>query len=123
MESKSSNGVIVAQGGVSVGYVGYLRDGKLKFTVREDRAPVIITASETPSAAFKLEARLAHDEAMMLAIDGRTVAQAQAPSLISRQPMEDFCVGHEDRVPVWDFGVLVLFVGTIKNLQIAAGQP
>jgi arylsulfatase A len=120
VEAKSSNGVIVAQGGISVGYAVYLRDGQLKFTVREDRTSVTITASETPASAFKLEARLARDGAMTLAIDGRRVAQGKSSGLILRQPMEDFCVGHDNRMAVGDYAAPARFSGTIKNLKVAS---
>jgi hypothetical protein len=120
VQARSSNGVIVAQGGMTFGYSVYLRDGKLQFTVREGGTPVSITASETPSSAFKLEARLARDGAMTLAIGGRTVAQGKAAGLISRQPMEDFCVGHDNRMAVGDYVAPARLTGAIKNLKITS---
>jgi len=118
VEAKSPNGVIVAQGGKTLGYAVYLSDGKLKFTVRESGPPVSIVATETPSSAFKLGARLARDGAMTLVIDSRTVAQGKAPGLVSRQPVEDFCVGHDNRMAVGDYVAPARFTGTIKNLKI-----
>jgi arylsulfatase len=118
VEAKSANGVIVAQGGAAVGYAVYLRDGRLQFTVREARNPVSITASETPSTPFRLEARLARDGAMTLAVDGRTVAHGKAPGIISHQPTEDFCVGHDNHMPVGDYVAPAPFAGTIQKLKI-----
>ena len=116
---KSSNGVIVAQGGITYGYAVYLRDGQLKFTVRDVGKAVSITASETPDTSFKLEARLARDGAMSLAVNGHTVAQGKAPGLISRQPVEDFCVGYDNRMAVGEYAVPARFAGTIRNLTIS----
>ncbi len=118
VEPKSSNGVIVAHGGITYGYAVYLRNGQLEFTVRDDGKPVSITANATPASAFKLEARLARDGAMSLAIDGRTVAQGKGPELISRQPVEDFCVGHDNRMAVGDYTPPARFTGTVRNLKI-----
>lgn len=120
VEPRTSNGVIVAQGGVTVGYAVYLRDGKLKFTVREDAKPVTITADTALPASFRLEARLGRDGAMSLAIDGRIAAQGKAPGLISRQPMEDFCVGHDNRMAVGDYTPPARFNGTIRHLKLIA---
>ena len=119
VEARSSNGVIVAQGGQSFGYAVYLSDGKLKFTVREASNPVTITASETSPASFKVAARLARDGVMTLIMDGRTVAQGKAPGLISRQPAEDFCVGLDNRMAVGDYITPARLTGAIKNLKIA----
>jgi hypothetical protein len=118
VEAKSPNGVIVAQGGVAAGYSVYLRDGKLQFTVRENSTPVTISANEPVPAAFRLEARLAKDGAMSLAMDGRIVARGKAPGLIPRQPMEDFCVGHDNRMAVGDYTAPARFSGSIKHLKI-----
>jgi arylsulfatase A len=118
VEPKSSNGAIVAQGGKTFGYAVYLSEGKLRFTVRENGAPISITASDTPRAAFQFEARLARDGTMTLAIDGRNVAQGKAPGLVSRQPVEDFCVGHDNRMAVGDYTAPARFAGTIRNLKI-----
>ena len=48
METKSSNGVILAHGGVTAGYALYLRDGKLRFTVREEGVPITVISPEPP---------------------------------------------------------------------------
>jgi hypothetical protein len=118
VEAKSPNGVIVAQGGQTFGYAVYQRDGQLKFTVREGGTPVSVLANETPSALFRLEARLARDGAMTLAIDGRIVARGKASGPIARQPVEDFCVGHDNRQAVGDYVAPARFTGTIKGLKI-----
>ena len=60
---------------------------------------------------------------MTLAIDGRTVAQGKAAGLISRQPMEDFCVGHDNRMAVGEYVAPARFNGTIKNLKITNDKP
>ena len=118
VEPKTSNGVIVAQGGNTRGYSVYLSGGKLRFTVRESRATVTITGGEAPPNSFKLTARLAADGTMTLAIDGRTVARAKAPGLISRQPAEDFCVGFDNHMAVGDYAPPARFRGVLRNLKI-----
>ncbi len=118
VEAQSRNGVIVAQGGRSFGYAVYLGDGRLKFTVREGGQPVTITGGEAPKTAFKLEARLGRDGVMTLVVDGRSVAQGKAAGLISRQPADDFCVGHDNRAAVGDYAAPARFQGAIRNLAV-----
>jgi len=86
--------------------------------VRAGGTPVSIVANETPLPAFRLEAHLGSDGALTLAIDGRTVARGKASGLIARQPVEDFCVGHDNRQAVGDYLAPAQFTGTIKGLKI-----
>jgi hypothetical protein len=118
VEARSSNGVIVAHGGAMFGYAVYLRDGKLKFTVREGGKPVSIATTDAPPSAFVLEARLARDGVMTLTVDGRTAAEGKAPGPISRQPSEDFCLGHDNRAAVGDYVAPAPLTGTIRRLNI-----
>jgi arylsulfatase A len=119
VEPQNPNGVIVADGGLVVGYALYLRDGKLVFTVKINREPVSITASETPSGKFSAEARLAADSAMTLLINGKKVAEGKAAGLLPVQPAENFCVGFDDKEPVADYGKPARFKGSIENLKVS----
>jgi len=73
--------------------------------------------------ALEPKARLARDGAMTLAIDGRIVGRGKASGLIARQPVEDFCVGHDNRQAVGDYVAPARFTGTIKGLKIANDCP
>ncbi|HWX19865.1 MAG TPA: sulfatase-like hydrolase/transferase [Candidatus Binatia bacterium] len=117
---EAPDGVIIAQGGSFNGYAVHLRGGKPAFTVREAGDLVSISAAKTPAAHFRLEARLARDGAMMLAIDGKTVARGKAPGLIPGQPHEDFCVGHDNGRPVGDYDGRTHFRGAISKLKVVA---
>jgi arylsulfatase A len=120
VEPKSPSGVIVAQGGSACGYALHLREGKPVFTVREHRNIVSITAAATPPGHFHLEARLARDGAMTLAVDGQTVASGKAPGLIEAQPQEEFCVGFDSRRTVGDYDGKAHFRGAITQLKVVA---
>ena len=121
VEPKSRSGVIVAQGGSAGGYALHLREGKPVFTVREHGRPVSIAATtEAPPGGFRLEARLARDGTMTLAVDGKPAASGKAPGLITTQPQEDFCVGFDDGKPVGDYDGKAHFRGTISQLKVLA---
>ena len=119
VESAGPDGVIVAQGGNTVGYALHLREGKLVFTVRQNREPVAITADETPAGRFEAVARLARGGVMTLLINGRKVAEGQAPGLLPAQPQEDFCVGHDNKQPVGDYPSGSRFEGKIEKLKVS----
>ena len=118
VEPTNPNGIVVAHGGLLVGYALYLRDGKLSFVVKNAREPVVITANETPAGRFSAEARLSADGAMTLLINGRKVAEGKAAGPLATQPAENFCVGFDDKEPVGDYGTPSRFSGRIENLKV-----
>ena len=117
---EGGEGIIVAHGGVAYGYALHLYEGKLVFTVRENRAAVAIFASQLPPGPLTIEAQLASDGAMKLSLNGKSVALGKAPGPISRQPQENFCVGFDDQNPVGDYRGAGSFSGKISGLKIAA---
>ncbi|MEI7731174.1 MAG: sulfatase [Verrucomicrobiota bacterium] len=119
VEPKAKNGVIIAHGGSAVGYALYLKEGKVMFTVHSGaKTKVNLTASETPSGRLAMVAQLTKDGTMTLSLNGKLVATGKAESLIARQPQENFCVGHDDKVTVGDYDGKTLFQGTIENLKV-----
>jgi arylsulfatase A-like enzyme len=120
VEPKTREGVIVAQGGSAFGYALHLHEGRPVFTVREEGQPVFITASEAPAGRFRLQAHLARNGALTLAVDGKIVATGRVPGLISAQPQENFCVGFDDGQAVGDYDGAQLFAGTIEHLRVVA---
>ena len=123
VEPKSRSGIIVAHGGIGVGYALYLSDGRLAFAVRRGAADVVVVRSdgEAPSGRFTAEAALAADGGMTMSINGKGIASGRAGGLIPRQPQENFCVGHDDGKPVTDYGVAGAFEGSIDNLAVKVG--
>jgi arylsulfatase A-like enzyme len=123
IEPKAGAGVIVAQGGSAVGYSLYLKDKRLVFAVRRSADEIVrITSDELPAGPIAIEARLAGDGAMTLAVNGKPAAAGKAGGLIDRQPMEDFCVGHDNRVPLDAYDGETRFAGSIEQLKVVAGK-
>jgi arylsulfatase A len=118
VEAQVRDGVVVAQGGARYGYALHFQGGKLLFTVRTGGLPVPIEAKETPPGRLKVEARLARDGAMTLAINGRTAASGKADVLIPVQPQEDFCLGHDNGMAVGNYDGKTLFKGLIEKLNV-----
>jgi arylsulfatase A len=117
VETAQKDTVIVAHGGAAYGYALFLRGGRAAFAVRTG-GEAVTTVSAAFSGTGRLEATLAKDGAMRLAIDGATVAEGKAPGLITRQPAENFCVGMDDQHPVADYGKPEPFKGRIARLSV-----
>jgi arylsulfatase A-like enzyme len=123
IEPKAQSGVIVAQGGSAVGYALYLKDNHLVFAVRRSIADIIrITSADLPSGRLSVEARLAGDGTMTLSINGKPAATGSAGGLLGRQPMEDFCVGHDNRMPLDGYDGKTRFSGSIEQLKVRTGK-
>ncbi len=118
------DGVIVAHGGVAVGYALYLKDGHVVFAIHPVGHDIIrITSPAAVAEKLTVEARLAADGAMTLAIDGKTVASGKSDGPISRQPQEEFCIGHDSGKTVDTYDGKTPFKGTIRNLKIDTSTP
>jgi arylsulfatase A-like enzyme len=118
VQPESLEGVIVAQGGSFNGYAVHLHEGKPVFTVRVAGEISSVSALEKPSGRFRVEARLARDGALSLAVDGKTVAKGKAAGVIPAQPHEDFCVGFDNGRPVGGYDGKAHFLGTISGLKV-----
>jgi arylsulfatase A-like enzyme len=124
VETAARDGVLVAHGGVAIGYTLYLREGRVVFAVHNEKRDIVrITSPDAISGKAVIEARLAADGAMTLALDGKTVASGKADGPLSREPMENFCVGHDDARTVDDYDGRTLFKGSLRNIRISTAAP
>ena len=118
VETKARDGVIVAHGG-AMGYTLYLKEGRAVFAVHQSGKDIVrITSPSAIGDKVAIEARLAADGAMTLALDGSQVASGKADGALVRQPVENFCVGHDDAKTVDDYDGKKLFQGRISNLKV-----
>ena len=119
VEPKSSNAVIVAQGGKVAGYSLYLSKGNPVFSLRERGELFSVAATNTPGKKFRIEARLETNGAMTLTVDG-VVAKGNAAGLIPNQPQESLCVGFDDGAPVANYKgkATDAFQGRILELKV-----
>jgi len=124
VEPKKPAGVVVAHGGATMGYALHYQDGKLAFTVHANNQPAkTIVAEAAPAGRVAVEAHLAADGAMTLRLNGKLAAQGSAGGIITSQPRESFCVGHDDRIPVGAYDGKVKFDGSIEKLAIEVEKP
>lgn len=120
VETVQKSTVLVAHGGVSVGYALYLKDGRAAFALRTGPDAVAeIVAPEALTGPASLVAKVAKDGTMTLRVGEGVVATGQAKGLLGHQPAEDFCLGHDAAKPVTAYGAVQPFKGTIKDLKVS----
>jgi hypothetical protein len=125
VKPKSTNAVIVAQGGKRGGYSLYLTNGSPVFAVREGNKLFTVAADSKPTKSYNIDAQLLSDGTMKLAIDKQPAVTAKAGGLIKRQPTESLCVGFDDGAPVADYGFKPNdpFQGGLSGLKIITAEP
>ncbi len=117
--SDSPNGVIVAHGGVAVGYALYVKAGHVTFAVHSSGDETTrIAAPDALNGRTAISAQLSADGTMTLSLAGKTVATGKSGGLLKRQPQEDFCVGFDSVKPVDSYDGAARFKGSIENVRI-----
>jgi hypothetical protein len=120
VQPESRDGVILAQGGRQHGYALHLEDGRPVFSVRIAGQLFSVKALEAPAGRFSLEATLAKDGVMRLAINGREVAKAKASGLIPTQPQDELSIGEDTRTAVGNYQAPYPLVGKVQHVEITA---
>ena len=111
--------VVVAHGGLTVGYALHLKGGRVVFSVRTGgNAVTDLVAPDAVSGPMRIAATLQSNGMMTLALNDTTVATGKAPGLLPRQPAEDFCVGHDNGKPGTAYAANERFKGVIKGLKV-----
>ena len=120
VETKQRDAILLAHGGLAAGYALHLRDGRAAFVVRTgaDAAFTEIIALSDFTGSATITAALAADGSMTLKIGHQPAVTGKAGKLLPRQPQEDFCVGHDNGMPVAAYTGKGAFQGIITGLKI-----
>ncbi len=120
----ANGGVIVAQGGAAVGYTLFLdKESKLHFLVRVDSKASQVVSPQAVKGAHSVVARLSADQTLTLSVDGKVVAQGQAPKLIDSQPLDGLSVGRDSDGAVGPYDAPFPFKGKIESVAIDLDSP
>jgi len=122
VETTQPDAILIAHGGLSAGYALHLRGGHVVFMVRTGGGDAFdeIQSPNTITGPTRIVATLAKDRTMTLTVNDQAVATGQARNLISRQPQEDFCIGHDNAKPVAAYAGKGNFEGSIAGLKVTA---
>ncbi len=119
VEATGADGVIVAHGAIANGYALYLKDGKLTFSVRENRQLTTIAAKEALGKGhFRVQASLAEDGKLKLMVNDAGVADGKTDGTIPQQPRAAFLVGQAGPNAVADYETSSTFQGKVTNVRV-----
>jgi arylsulfatase A-like enzyme len=118
VDTAQRDAVILAQGGL-VGHALYLKAGRVAFAVRHgaDEVVEILSPAEV-KGPFCVTVILAADGAMKLVVAGQDAVNGKAKGALPRQPVEDFCVGHDNGKPVGTYAKVVALQGAVSGLAV-----
>jgi len=120
-KSERRDGVILARGGRSQGYVLCLKQGRPTFTVVVDGERVTVEAKEATTDWVTVVGRITSDRKAALEVDGRVVAEAALPALIQRNPSDTMQIGADPGSPVVE-PAPPRFVGWIERVRLFSGE-
>ncbi|QOV90210.1 sulfatase family protein [Humisphaera borealis] len=120
VDTMQRDAVIVAHGGLSVGYALHIKDGKVAFVVRTSRDGVTeIVSRDAFTGTATITASLGADGAMKLTVNDEPPVTGKAAGLLPNHPAEDFSIGHDAGRPVGSYTAKEALKGTVRNLKIA----
>lgn len=116
--SSVGDGVIVAQGGVTHGYTLYIKEGKPAFSMRRSGKMITLLGDRVlPDGASTITVHVPIAGEVVLAVNGKDVAQTKSPGAIST-PGDGLTVGQDGGDPVGPYEGPQEFEGKIKNVTI-----
>jgi hypothetical protein len=119
----TADGVILARGGQSLGFLLEVANGKPVFAYRGPEELVRIVGSESIVGKWvTLKASIDKDRRMRLEMDGKEVGQARAKSFINRNPNDGMQIGADTDSPVDRKGISN-FQGQLDRVRIYQGTP
>lgn len=118
--SSQPNTILLSHGGVQLGYALHIRDGKLTFSIRRaaDDDSEVTLPTPTDGQPHRVRASLTKDGKLHLQLDDQPEVMVQGTGLISKQPAEDFCLGHDTANPAAKYAQPEPFRGTLTQLEI-----
>jgi len=123
IEAKAPNGIILAHGGSAVGYALYRKEGSIVFAVRHTSNDIQrVAVPATPGCPTKIHAGLSADGTLSLSLNDAEVVTAKSRGLLASHPLEDFCLGHDNRNPLDDQAPNQRFNGKISATRVVIGD-
>ncbi len=119
----TGEGVLLAQGGSSLGYALAIAKGRPALAVRDrGRLTRAEATGKLPAGPCVVVGRLGADGKMAVSVDGREVATAKAPGPISEMPLDGLQVGRDLKGAVGDYEVPNAFTGKVIKAIVELGD-
>ena len=116
-------GVIVAQGGPTLGYSLYVEDGKFAMATRHaSKLTVVAARQKLPAGRVQIAAMLARDGTVTLVANGKMIAKGRTPGAIPKIPVDRLSAGFDYGNNVGEYKGNFTFAGKIDKLHIELGK-
>ncbi len=116
--SAMKEGVIVAQGGSSLGYALFIADGKLQFTVRNRTQVANASSTALLTGAHTAMAHVNNDGVVTLTVDDQPVATGSTRVIVSAMPADGLDVGSDEGGAVGPYTGPNPFKGRVEWVNI-----
>jgi len=119
IEHKGGDGVIVAQGGSSLGYALYVKDGRLEVAMRHKGTLTTVADSAVlPPGRAEIAAVLAKRGAISLSVNGKEVATGDGPGALPSMPLDGLEVGRDEAGLVGRYETENSYAGLVNGVRI-----
>lgn len=117
------DGIVLARGGKTNGYMLHLAGGRPVFTVAshnglssvEGKAPV-------GDGWVTVRATISADQRLLLAVDGKPAGRAKLKAFIADDPNDGMQIGADERSPVLESAKIPRFTGLIESVRVFSGE-
>jgi len=116
--SQTSDGVIVAQGGVTHGWAVYLKQDRLCFATTVSGKRTQLVSQNTIKGPGELILTLTTDRTVAATWNQVVVLQSSVGQLLTQQPLDGLQVGSDQNGAVGDYPTPFTFTGKIQELTI-----
>ncbi|UCD27788.1 MAG: PQQ-binding-like beta-propeller repeat protein, partial [Planctomycetota bacterium] len=119
VQAEKPGGVVLARGGNSHGYALYLQRGCPHFAVRNNQKLHLVIADQKIVGRWThLAGVLTAEKGLMIYVDGKLAASAEASGLITADPHEGMEIGADEGSIVGDYKRPFPFTGLIDEVRI-----
>jgi outer membrane protein assembly factor BamB len=119
VKAEKNNGVILAHGGSSHGYVLYLQGGRPRFAVRINGEQTSVEAkTKVVGRWVHIAGVLTTEKKLQIFVDGKLVASNRVPGLIAQDPQEAMEIGEDNSSNVGEYSGTFAFNGLIDEVRL-----
>ncbi len=118
IKADKPNGVVVARGGSSAGYVLYVQSGQPRFTIRISGEAVTVAAKEKAVGKWVHLAGVLTGNELHIYVNGELAGSTKSPGYISGDPQEAMQIGADEGSTVGDYTGPFGFAGLIDEVMV-----
>ncbi len=120
--AEKPDGIVLARGGKSNGYIIHLAGGRPVCGVTSDNQLTTVAGAESVVGRWvTVRATITAERQLVLAVDGKAAGRAQLKGFIAADPHDGMEIGADERSPVIEAQKLPRFTGLIESVRLFSG--